>query len=99
MDVTPSATSRLTTGLVDTQKDPQRQDLAREFETVLLSKFVDEMLKTVETGTFGNQKQADIWRSFLSDAVASQIAQSGGLGLAPQVNEALDAYHRAMHAK
>lgn len=98
MNVTPPTTVTLTGQSNDTTLRT-RQDVAQEFEAVLLSKFVDEMMKTVSVGTFGNKQQAEIWRSFLSDAVADQIAQSGGLGLEPQIKDAIGAYRQVMQAK
>ncbi|QEW25600.1 rod-binding protein [Roseovarius indicus] len=99
MNVTPPATVTLTGQSDHTTLRTRQEDVAQEFEAVLLSKFVDEMMKTVSVGTFGNKQQAEIWRSFLSDAVADQIAQSGGLGLEPQIKDAIGAYRQVMQAK
>lgn len=59
---------------------------------MVLSNFVDEMMKTVKTGAFGSEKDAQMWRSFLSDAIAEQLTLQGGLGLQRHVSDVVSAY-------
>lgn len=68
--------------------------LAREFEAVFLSQFVDQMMKTVDYGPASGGQGAEIWRSFLSQAMAEKLSERGGLGLSVSVAQALDAYRR-----
>lgn len=69
---------------------------AKEFEAMFLSQFVDEMMRTVDTGgaAFGGQ-DGDMWRSFLSEAIADHLADAGGLGLAQSVENKIAAYKRS----
>lgn len=65
---------------------------AEEFEAVFLSQFVDQMMKTAGDTAFGGTQQAEMWRSFMSDAVSKHLVEQGGLGLTRQVQEMLAAY-------
>ncbi len=65
---------------------------AREFEEVFLSQAVDEMLKTVDLGSFGGGHAEETWRSFLARAMAEEIAESGTTGIAQSVEQVLTAY-------
>lgn len=70
------------------------QKLARDFETVFLSQFVDQMMKTVDYGPAAGGQGAEMWRSFLSEAMAEQLAERGGLGLGDSIGRMLAAYRR-----
>lgn len=72
----------------------QDDKLAREFEAVFLSQFVDQMMKTVDYGPASGGQGAEIWRSFLSQAMAEKLSERGGLGLSVNVAQAMDAYRR-----
>jgi Rod binding domain-containing protein len=75
---------------------PARPDRAQEtaeaFETVFLTQFVDEMMKTVSPTAFGGKQQAEMWRSFMSEAVAKSLVEQGGVGLTGNVKEMISAY-------
>ncbi|TDK50208.1 rod-binding protein [Antarcticimicrobium luteum] len=68
--------------------------LAKEFEAVFLSQFVDQMMKTVDYGPAAGGQGAEIWRSFLSQAMAEQLSERGGLGLSANIAQMLNAYRR-----
>lgn len=70
----------------------QADQTAKDFEAVFLTQFVDEMMKTAGATAFGNEKQAEMWRSFMSEAVAKQLVEQGGLGLTASVSQMLGAY-------
>ena len=70
----------------------QQSQLAKDFEAVFLTQFVDEMMKTAGTTAFGGEKQAQMWRSFMSEAVAKSLVEQGGLGLSGNVQQMLGAY-------
>ena len=53
-----------------TNKD---EALGKKFEAVFLTQFVDQMMKTVDPSAFGGEKQAEMWRSFMSEALAEQL--------------------------
>ena len=60
-------------------------ETAKEFEAVFLTQFVDQMMKTAGDTAFGGKDQAEMWRSFMSEAVAKHLVEQGGLGLAGSV--------------
>lgn len=67
-------------------------EAAKEFEAVFMSQFVDEMLKTVDMGTGKNDGQ--MWRSFMSEALAKSMVDQGGLGIAQNVQQMMAAYKK-----
>jgi len=71
------------------------QDEAAEgFETVFLTQLVDQMMKTVDANAFGGEQQAEIWRSFLSEAIAEKLTDQGGLGFGNSVKQAITSYEQ-----
>ena len=70
----------------------KEKEVARSFEAVFLSQFVNQMMETVDSEAMGGGKQAEMWRSFLSDAMAESIADQGGLGIATSIERMLAAY-------
>jgi Rod binding domain-containing protein len=52
-----------------------------EFEAMLLSSFVNQMLPKDADATFGKGFAGEAWRSMLADQAARQIARSGALGI------------------
>jgi len=66
--------------------------LAREFEAVFLSQFVDEMMSTINHGPVSGGQGAEIWRSFMSQALAEKLSERGGLGLGANIEQMLNAY-------
>jgi Rod binding domain-containing protein len=55
---------------------------AQDFEALLLTQLMATMRRTVPEGMFGNGTDSQIWRSMMDEALASQMAQAGGIGLA-----------------
>ncbi|AXI52642.1 MAG TPA: hypothetical protein DD939_12905 [Sulfitobacter pontiacus] len=76
----------------DIAKPDRAAQTGKEFEKVFLTQFVDEMMKTAGASAFGGEQQADMWRSFMSEAVAGQLVEQGGLGFSGSVSQMLDAY-------
>ncbi|GHG85448.1 rod-binding protein [Pseudodonghicola xiamenensis] len=78
------------------QPQPTAEDaeVAKKFETVFLSQFVDQMMSTVEYGPASGGQGAEMWRSFLSEAMAQQLAERGGLGMSDSIGRMLAAYRR-----
>ncbi|MBA96760.1 hypothetical protein [Sulfitobacter sp.] len=77
------------------QPPDRAAETGKEFEKVFLTQFVDEMIKTAGPAVFGGEDQADMWRSFMSEAVASQLVDQGGLGFSGSVSQMLGAYGQA----
>ena len=70
----------------------QQLETAKDFEAVFLTQFVDEMMKTAGSSTFGSEHQAEMWRSFMSEAVAKHLVEQGGVGLSTGISQMIDAY-------
>lgn len=68
---------------------------AREFESVFLSQAVDQMLKTVKLGAMGGGHAEETWRSFLSRAIADEIAGTGSTAISESVSSAIAGYSTA----
>jgi Rod binding domain-containing protein len=68
---------------------------AKEFESLFLSQFVDEMLKTVDLDAATGGRDMHMWRSFMSQAMAESLVEQGGLGLATSVEQMMSAYKTA----
>lgn len=68
---------------------------AKEFETLFLTQFVDEMMKTVDLNAATGGRDMNMWRSFMSEAMAKSLVDQGGLGLATSVEQMMSAYKQA----
>lgn len=69
-------------------------DVSENFEAVFLGQFVDEMMKTAGSTAFGGEQQAEMWRSFMSNAIAESLVDQGGFGFGGNVKQVLAAYGR-----
>jgi Rod binding domain-containing protein len=59
---------------------------AQDFEASFLSVMLQEMFDEVEVGApFGGGQGEQMFKSFLSDAMARQMAKGGGVGLSDTV--------------
>jgi len=59
---------------------------AKEFESSFLSMMLKPMFEGLKTdGPFGGGDAENMWRSFLTDALAKQTTKAGGIGLADTV--------------
>lgn len=76
----------------------REKEVAQNFAAVFLTEMVDQMMKTVKTGDLDGGKAEDTWRSFLSQAMAEQIAKSGTTGVAQSVERMLSAYNQQVTA-
>ncbi len=75
--------------VMDQARSAQKAD---DFEAVFLTQFVDQMMKTAGDTAFGGEDQAEMWRSFMSEAVAKHLVEQGGLGLSGSVEQMMNAY-------
>ncbi|KKK68390.1 hypothetical protein LCGC14_2944530 [marine sediment metagenome] len=88
-----------TTGLTvpaETRASQDREEVAKSFEAMFLTEAVDQMLRQVDIGSFGGGHAEETWRGFLARAVADQIADQGGTGIAGTVDTAIAAYENAV---
>lgn len=72
----------------------REKNVAEGFETVFLTQFVEQMMETVDPNAFGGEKQAEIWRSFLSEAIAEKLTEQGGFGFGQSVEQAISSYQQ-----
>jgi peptidoglycan hydrolase FlgJ len=70
-----------------------------QFEAMMLSSFVGELLPKDASNVFGQGTAGDMWRSMLAEQVSLQIAKSGKLGLARRLfaTHELNAPDRSAH--
>ena len=68
---------------------------AKEFETLFLTQFVDEMMKTVDLDAATGGRDMSMWRGFMSEAMAKSLTEQGGLGLSNNVQQMMAAYKTA----
>lgn len=90
-----SAALALPTNLLTAAGQPAPQELAKranitktaqDFEASFLSIMLQEMFSEVEVGApFGGGQGEQMFKSFLSDAMAKQMAKAGGIGLSDTV--------------
>ncbi len=72
--------------------DPVTAESAKEFEAMFLGQMVDEMLSTVDIGSFGGGHAEETWRSFLSNAIGESIAEQNSTGIARSIETAMARY-------
>lgn len=64
--------------------------VAQDFEATFLAQMLQPMFAGLQTdGPFGGGHAEATWRGFLVDAMARQVAQGGGIGLADHVQREL----------
>ena len=62
------------------------QRTSKEFEATFLSSMMQNMFSGLTTSApFGGGPGEDIWKSFMSDAMAKQMSKAGGIGLSGAV--------------
>lgn len=69
---------------------------AQDFEAVFLNSMFQHMFTGLEgEGPMGGKGATGMWRSFLTDQYAKNIAKAGGIGIADQVYRSLLAQQEA----
>ncbi len=62
------------------------KDAAQKFESQFLAQMIGQMFEGIETdGPFGGGFGEEMFRSMMTDAMAKQMTQAGGIGLADTV--------------
>ena len=61
-------------------KTAEQDDVAKSFETMIISEFLNEFFKEGSESVFGEGIQGDFFATHFSKAVAEQISERGGLG-------------------
>ncbi|WP_374571099.1 rod-binding protein [Phenylobacterium sp.] len=67
-------------------KRAQIKQTAQKFEASFLSSMLQQMFQDVKVSEpFGGGQGEQMFQSFMTDAIAKQMAKAGGIGLADQV--------------
>ncbi|WP_269581826.1 rod-binding protein [Roseibium sp. Sym1] len=61
-----------------------------KFEAMILTQFVETMLPDDAEMVFGKGSAGEIWKSMLAEQVATQLAASGGVGIADIIKDSLN---------
>ena len=83
--VSPAAASPGTMSPQEAAKRAQIKQTASEFEASFLSVMLGQMFKDVNTTEFGGGHGEEMFKSFMTDAMAKQMTRSGGVGLSDTV--------------
>lgn len=62
-----------------------RSETFQKFEAMVLQNFVQTMLPEDGDAVFGTGMAGDMWKSFLAQEIAGQMAKAGGIGIADRV--------------
>ncbi|RMH41764.1 MAG: hypothetical protein D6688_11055 [Alphaproteobacteria bacterium] len=77
---------------VDQNPRQTETEVAQAFEQLFLGTVVNEVMNTVEDAAMGDGFQVQLWKSFMSDAIAKELAMRGDVGIARSVQSLLGAY-------
>lgn len=69
-------------------------DAAQQFEEIFLRKMLSSLMKTAKLGSAPQRAGGEMYDSMIVDALASSLAQGGGIGLAPVIERGLAATGR-----
>lgn len=64
-------------------------DQYKQFEAMVLSSFVQNMMPTKAPTVFGAGTAGDVWKSMLSEKIANEMAKAGGIGIANRVAQSV----------
>ena len=56
-------------------------DVAKQFETMVLSQLIAQVFHEQPDGAFGEGMQGDFYKSVFSEAIAEQMVKGGGIGI------------------
>ena len=69
--------------------DPKNAETAKNFEAVFLGQMTQMMLESVEKGEFNGGAGEDMFRGVLAEKLGTEMANRGGIGLAPAVLDSI----------
>lgn len=61
----------------------------QDFEAMILSTFVQNMMPTKASSVFGAGTAGDVWRSMLSQNIGGEVAKAGGIGIASRISASI----------
>lgn len=69
--------------------DPKNAETAKSFEAVFLGQMTQMMLESVGKGEFNGGAGEDMFRGVLAEKLGTEMANRGGIGLAPAVLDSI----------
>ncbi|HEX3915977.1 MAG TPA: rod-binding protein [Caulobacteraceae bacterium] len=86
LDVASTTPAPAPTSAAELARRGQIHQTAQKFEASFLTSMVQTMFKSVSTSPpFGGGEGEDMWKSFLAEAMAKQMASRGGVGISNSV--------------
>ncbi|HET7410949.1 MAG TPA: rod-binding protein [Paracoccaceae bacterium] len=64
------------------------------FEAFVLQTFVQAMLPKGDSALFGSGTAGEIWKSMLAKGLSTELARSGGIGIAEMLSDAIEGTER-----
>ncbi|SHF50055.1 Rod binding protein [Loktanella atrilutea] len=92
MDISPLTPKALAIKPAADANGEQVAESAKDFEAMFMGQMVDEMLSTIDIGSFGGGHAEETWRSFLSNAIGQSIADQSSTGIARHISSAMERY-------
>lgn len=68
-------------------KPPAPNPTFKKFEAFMLQSFVQSMLEGNDEAVYGKGIAGDYWKSMMAEAVANQMADAGGIGVAKMLEQ------------
>lgn len=69
----------------DVQAARKEKDVGQQFEAMYLRQMLDEFMPKDSEALFGKGTAGMVWRSMLTDALATSLSKTGTIGLAQMV--------------
>lgn len=74
---------------------PDSDKAAKDFEGVFTSMMLKEMRQSLEKGSMFGEDTSDIFGGMFDQFIGQHVSDSGGMGMAKMVKEALNKYQEA----
>ncbi len=65
--------------------DSKAKDVGQQFEALYLRQMLDEMMPKDSAALFGEGTAGDVWRSMLTDSMATTLSKTGTIGIAQMI--------------
>jgi Rod binding domain-containing protein len=86
LDIASTSPAPVATSAAELARRGQIHQTAQKFEASFLTSMVQTMFKGVGAAPpFGGGEGEDMWKSFLAEAMAKQMASRGGVGISGSV--------------
>ncbi|MGH7004574.1 MAG: rod-binding protein [Alphaproteobacteria bacterium] len=75
----------ISTGIIAKTTEPN--PAFKKFEAFMLQSFVESMFAGDDQAVYGKGIAGDYWKSMMSEAIAGEMAQAGGIGIARMLEQ------------